>query len=163
MLFFLSLLAYASSLIKDCNVSSIFRPTSLGLTPDPPVVGQQVRMTVLFDNPGATVIDGTVTTSVTYNFLPLTPTVESLCDNTACPIVNGPNDRSTVSTWPDVRGTVVTKSVWTSTDGDNLLCVQTSVKVGGKRLRGIDNISTELFRDDMSLKQVALRLDIKYY
>jgi hypothetical protein len=120
-------------------------------------------MTVLFDTPGATVTDGTVTTSVTYNFLPLTPTVESLCDNTACPIVNGPNDRSTVSTWPDVRGTVVTKSVWTSTDGDNLLCVQTSIKVGGKRFRGTDNISTELFRDDLSLKQVALRLDIKYY
>jgi hypothetical protein len=163
MLFFLSLLAYASSLIKDCNISSIFRPTSLALTPDPPVAGEQIRMTVIFNNPGATVTDGTVTTSVTYNFLPITPAVEPLCDNTACPIVYGSNDRSTVSTWPDVRGTVVTKSVWTSVDGDNLLCIQTAVKVGHKRLRTTDNISSELFRDDMSLKQVAVRLDIKYY
>ena len=116
-------------------------------------------MTVLFDNPGATVTDGTVTTSITYNFLPLTPTTEPLCQNTACPIVNGPNDRSTTSTWPNAVGTIVTTSVWTSIEGDNLLCIQTSVKVKNKQLRVADNISTSLFRDDLSLKQMAIRLD----
>lgn len=141
-------------------MSSIFRPTTLGLTPDPPVAGQQVRMSVIFDNPGLVVTDGIVTTSVTYNFLPFSPTTEPLCQNTACPIVTGPNDRSTVSTFPDgISGTVVTKSVWTSTEGDNLLCVQTTVKVGNKRLRTAGNASMIFFRDDISLKQVAIRFD----
>jgi len=162
MLFFLSLIAYAAGIVKDCNISSIFRPTFLGLTPDPPVVGQQIRLSVLFNNPGPAVSDGRVTTSVTLNYLPLSPTTEPLCHNTGCPLVAGPNDRSTVSTWPDVRGNIVTKSVWNSVEGDNLLCVQTSVKVGNKRLRVSENATTELYRDDVSLKQIAIWINYSY-
>ena len=158
MLFLVSLLAFATGVVKDCNVSSIFRPLELGLTPDPPVVGQQVRLTVRFDNPGPVVTDGAVTTSVTYNYIPLAPTTEPLCTNTACPIVSGSNDRSTVSTWPDgIRGTVITKSVWTSAEGDNLLCVQTSVKASKSLRESVTVNATTLFRDDLSLKQVAVR------
>lgn len=160
-----ALAGIAAATISDCDKASRFRPTELAVTPDPPVANQPVAMTVKFDNPGAEVTDGTVTTSVTLNFIPFQPSEEPLCQNTACPITPGANDRSTSSTWPDgVSGTVVTKSVWKGVDGESLLCVQTKFAVGAAaRLRGgvanetlADAISEALWHDDRSAKQVAL-------
>lgn len=157
-------LATASGLIKDCDTTSVFRPTELAVTPDPPVAGQPVAMTVKFDNPGAEVTDGTVTTYVTLNYIPFQPSEEPLCQNTACPIPTGAVDRSTSSTWPDkVNGRIVTKSVWTGSAGETLLCVQTSFAVGAQsNLRGALNLTDEfnatiadLWRDDLSAKAVA--------
>lgn len=154
----------ATGLIKDCDTASRFRPTELAVSPDPPVRGQPVTMTVKFDNPGSVVDDGTVTTSVTLNFIPFQPSSEPLCQNTACPIPSGAADRSTSSTWPDtVSGRVVTKSVWTGVNGESLLCVQSSFSVGAKpNLRGTLNLTEELnatvanlWHDDLSTKQVA--------
>jgi hypothetical protein len=143
--------------VTDCNTSSLFRPTVLGLNPDPPISGQPVRLTVQFENPGPEITSGLATTSITLNGLPFSPSSEPLCQNTACPIVIGANDRSTSSTWPtNVKGRVVTKSVWTNDDGDELLCVQTSVKVGSSLLRPILNGTLDgLLRDDISLKRVS--------
>ena len=156
--------AAASGLIKDCDTASRFRPTELAVTPDPPVRGQPVVMTVKFDNPGPVVDDGTVTTSVTLNFIPFQPSSEPLCQNTACPIPSGAADRSTSSTWPDtVSGRIVTKSVWTGSGGESLLCVQSSFSVASaSNLRGALNLTEEfnatianLWHDDLSAKQVA--------
>jgi hypothetical protein len=158
MLRLLSFLSIAVALgrVSDCNPASVFRPTSLALTPDPPVVGESVHMTLKFDNPAATITEGTATTSLSLNNFPLDPIVEPLCTNTACPILEGANDRSTTSTWPDVKGLVNVKSVWTSA-GNELLCILTQIRVGGNKLRAPANITDPvLFRDDISLKQVAL-------
>ena len=151
---FLSLIAFSKAGVTDCNASSIFRPTKLGLEPPVPIVGETVKMLVEFENPGPQVTAGTVTTTVTLNFIPFSPTVEALCQNTACPIVVGHNDRSTSSVWPDVKGNIITTSVWNSVEGDNLLCVKTSVKVGQNlRPRPHDSDSSPLlFRDDLSKK-----------
>lgn len=160
-----ALAAIAGATISDCDPTSRFRPTELAVTPDPPVANQPVAMTVKFDNPGAEVTDGTVTTSVTLNFIPFQPSEEPLCTNTACPIPAGPVDRSTTSTWPSgVSGIVVTKSVWAGVDGESLLCVQTKFAVGGTvRLRGgpanetlAAAVTEALWHDDLSVKQVAL-------
>jgi hypothetical protein len=156
--------AAASGLIKDCDTASRFRPTELAVSPDPPVRGQPVAMTVKFDNPGPVVDDGTVTTSIMLNFIPFQPSSEPLCQNTACPIPNGAADRSTSSIWPDtVSGRVVTKSVWTGSGGESLLCVQSSFSVASaSNLRGALNLTEEfnatvanLWHDDLSAKQVA--------
>jgi len=154
-----ALLTFAAAIgsVTDCNTASIFRPTMLALTPDPPVVGAPVLMTVLFDNPGPAIsgTGGIVTTSVTLNGLPFAPTSEDLCQNTACPFVQGANDRSTSSTWPDARGKIVSKSVWTSVEGETLLCVLTTVKVGSSNLRlKPSSLNGTLFRDNIRLKQV---------
>jgi len=151
--------ATANANILDCNTTSVFRPLTLALRPDPPVAGQPVRMTVEFNNPGPDVAEGIVSTSVTLNFIPFTPTVEPLCQNTLCPIVIGFNDRSTQSTWPtDVKGKVITKSVWATLEGDTLLCVQTTVTVGAPpRFRYTDANTSRvatLFRDDISQKRM---------
>ena len=126
--------------IQDCGKdTSLLQLTELALKPDPPVPGQLVDMTVKFVNPGATITDGTVTTSVTLNFIPFTPTVEPLCTNTKCPLVSGLNDRSTSNTFPDsVKGKLVSKIVWTTLDGSQLLCIQISTVLGSNstKLRG---------------------------
>lgn len=160
-----ALAGFAAATISDCDPASRFRPTELAVTPDPPVANQPVSMTVKFDNPGTEVTDGTVTTSVTMNFIPFQPSEEPLCQNTACPITQGANDRSTSSTWPsNVNGLIVTKSEWVGVDGESLLCVQTKFSVGAApRLRGgeanetlADAVAAALWHDDWSAKQVAL-------
>jgi hypothetical protein len=117
---------YAS--IQDCGLGkSVFNITDLALTPDPPVPGSSIAMTFQFNNPGGPVTDGSVTTSVTLNFIPFAPSVEPLCTNTQCPLVTGFNDRSTKGTTPtSVQGKVVTKIVWAATDGSQLACIATS-------------------------------------
>lgn len=130
MLRLLSLLPLAAAGIYDCDPNSVFRPTALALNPDPPVRGKPVTMTVMFDNPGASVYDGKVVTTVSLNGIPFSPTTDPLCENTACPILTGSNDRSAVSTWPDtVSGKVTSKSQWFDMAGNSLLCVQTKVTV----------------------------------
>lgn len=155
---------FGAASIKDCDPTSVFRPTELAVSPDPPVRGQPVTLTVRFENPGPVIDAGSVTTSVTLNGLPFSPSTEALCENTACPIPTDDVDRSTTSTWPtSVGGKVVTKSQWFSENGASLLCVQTSLTVAtGKSLRQPLNLTAEfnetiahLWEDDASAKTVA--------
>jgi hypothetical protein len=122
-------MSYSS--ISDCSSgTSLFQLTDLALTPDPPVTNEPLHMTVVFNNPGAEVNSGTVTTSVTLNWIPFSPSTEALCTNTQCPLVTGLNDRSTSSTWPDnVNGNVQSKIEWIADDGSQLLCIKISAKV----------------------------------
>jgi hypothetical protein len=138
--------AFGLSSITDCsNGASLLKLTELGLLPDPPVRGQPLDMTVKFENPGDEIVDGTVTTSVTLNYIPFQPTVEALCANTQCPLAPGANDRSTSSTWPDnVSGSVTSKIVWTGVDGSQLLCIQIKANIGAvAKLRGSTNVTQE--------------------
>lgn len=115
--------------IKDCDTSSQFRPTQLTLIPDPPVPEQPVYLTLLFDNTGPEVTDGTVTTSINVNYVPITPTMEPLCENTACPIVSGNNNRSTETIFPSFTGAFRSRVTWTGKEGRSLLCIDTNFKV----------------------------------
>lgn len=135
--FFAGVMAVGAS-ITNCGQGSRFELTTLALHPDPPIPGKQLDMTVQFTNPGSEVIDGTTTTSVTLNFIPFQPTVKPLCEDTHCPLVTGPNDRSTSSVWPEtVTGSISSKIVWTGADGLELLCIAIKTKVVSeeKRLR----------------------------
>jgi hypothetical protein len=130
MFFLVALIGLAAASVTDCDTTSLFRPTHLGLSPDPPVRGKPVYLTVQFTNPGAEITNGTVTTSLSINFIPFQPTTEGLCVDTTCPIPTGPIDRSTESTWPDtVSGQIISKSHWYDPTGASLLCVQINVKV----------------------------------
>lgn len=115
--------------IKDCDTTSVFRPTQLTLSPDPPVPGKPVRLTLIFDNTGPEITDGTVSTSITLNYIPISPTSGPLCENTACPIIPGSNDRSTETTFPSITGLVHSKVTWTGPQGQSLLCIDTAFKV----------------------------------
>jgi hypothetical protein len=149
---------FATASVKDCsNGASVFQLTDLSLTPSTPVRGQNLDMTVIFNNPGTEITDGTVTTTVTLNFIPFQPTVEALCTNTQCPLVSGTNDRSTYSVWPDnVSGSITSKIEWTALDGTQLLCIQINAKVAapeGMRFRRQYN------QTDANVLATALRLN----
>lgn len=133
----LAFMATVGASIVDCSDgASVFRPTTLSLTPEPPVPGQPVLMTVLFDNPGDEVTDGTVTTSITINGLPFAPSTEALCTNTQCPIPNGPVDRSATSTWPTgISGKIESRIAWTGVNGEQLLCLKITERSSESHLR----------------------------
>ena len=139
LLFFISLLySYAYASISDCsNGQSLFQITKLGLVPDPPVIGQDVYLTLVFENPENEVSDGSVETTIAINGIPYLPSTSSLCDSTKCPILQGENDRSTSSVWPDIHGKVDTTIQWKKPSGELLLCLHTTVRVEAtENLRG---------------------------
>jgi hypothetical protein len=127
-------LAATSATIKNCNTSSLFQITQLALVPDPPVAGESVAMQLVFTNPGAPIDNGTVLSTVTLNYVPFPTSVSLLCENTACPISTGSQDRSTKSVWPSsVTGHVTTKLEW-QTGSDTLLCIHTDFTVASESL-----------------------------
>jgi len=120
-------LLFASSTVENCDKNSLLELTELALTPDPPIKGSPVKMTVKFNNPNAIVEDGTITTFLNINGFPYPSQTEPLCENVACPITSGNNDRSVVFTWPQgVSGKITSKIIWEDKDGNSLLCVQIS-------------------------------------
>lgn len=158
-------LGFATASIKDCsNGASLLQLTDLSLAPSTPVRGQTLDMTVKFNNPGPEIADGTVTTTVTLNFIPFQPTVEVLCTNTQCPLTSGANDRSTNSVWPDnVSGSITSKIEWTAVDGTQLLCIQINAKIAEtKGLRrqynqtAVDSLATTLRLNAPLALEVAL-------
>jgi hypothetical protein len=135
--------------IQDCSKGgSVLKLTTLDLVPAVPVIGQPVVMTVQFNNPGKVITSGTATTAIKYSFIPIAPTVEDLCVATPCPLTIGFNDRSTNSTWPDVKGNLETTITWKGSDGSELLCIKVSIKKNKFRLRGKNSSGLTLFKDN---------------
>ena len=121
--------SFANAGITNCDQDSVFQITQLGLEPsDTVVAGQNVSLILFYTSP-TTVDSGTITTSVTYNFLPLTPTVAPLCDSAPCPIEVGDHDGSSWFVIPSgISGNVVTKIVWADANATQLLCLNMNVK-----------------------------------
>lgn len=121
--------ALVAASITNCAPNSVFQITQLALDPPTTVTaGQNVSLNLIYTTP-VEINDGTVTTSITYNFLPITPTVEPLCTSTTCPILIGYHDASSWYLMPTgVRGTVTTKIVWTDVNNTQLLCISMTLK-----------------------------------
>jgi hypothetical protein len=70
--------------------------------------------------------------AITYNFIPLSPTVDSLCADQAtdkCPLATGHHHSESYSVFPTgLSGTLVSKITWTHEDGRQILCLQWTVK-----------------------------------
>lgn len=121
---------FAHAWIRNCNEASAFQIRKLDLVPDPPIPGAMENLTLVFDNYGSAVYDGTAETSATVNFIPMPKSTKPLCESTECPIEPGLNDRSTGYIWPpEVKGKIRSKIVWKGVDGANLLCIETEVSV----------------------------------
>ena len=117
--------------ITDCSQgSSLFRVNSLGFWPDPAKKNENSTLSYDYTVPASTTISaGTTTYSISYNFIPLSPSVEDLCTQTTCPIVSGKYNQSTSSPFPDVVGSITIKTEWYDTNENLLLCtlVKTTV------------------------------------
>lgn len=126
----------ATASIVDCSAPAApFKISRLALRPDPPVPGLPVALDLEFTNTGPEITPanaGMATNSIVLNGLPYSDS-KPLCDDTACPLVVGFNNRTSETTWPDVTGKVVSTIRWTDAASAELLCIQTTVRVGSLR------------------------------
>lgn len=128
----LSILVATHASVIDCSKgASQIKINSMVFQPDPPVKGQNSTLTLDL-NVLTEIQDGTATYSFTYNFIPLTPTVEDLCSQVpgGCPIK--PGNLHTVSSYPidtSLSGSIVAKIQWKDKDTKQLLCVSITMKV----------------------------------
>jgi hypothetical protein len=118
--------------VRDCCLgTSIFKINSVNLTPADPKPGESVALNLDYTVPSDVIVTGGQTRyDITYNFLPLAPTIEPLCQNIPCPLGPGTYLNSTYSTWPTgLSGTVNTKITWLDEVGTQLLCIGIVAKV----------------------------------
>jgi hypothetical protein len=123
-----AIVSYAIT-VKDCGAGKgLFTINSLSVNPVLPSPGENVTMGLGYTVPlGATVDGGTASYAVTYNFIPLTPTTESLCKNVPCPIGPGTYTNESTAAWPTgLSGSIVIKMTWKDSLDRLLLCTQTS-------------------------------------
>jgi hypothetical protein len=139
---FCGLVTITTASVIDCNPTSYFHIEKLEFYPDPPSPNMNTTLYTEFYNPGLAVLDGTATTSVTYNYIPFAPSSEPLCNSQSCPIMNGLTTQTSTSPWPELSGLVDMKIEWLGTDGTSLLCIQI------KTSTVIDNRSLAIVRDN---------------
>jgi hypothetical protein len=114
------------AIVSDCSkATALFKLTSLSFLPDPPVKGQNSTLFLSMNVPSA-VEGGTATYSVTYNFIPLSPTIDDLCmvAPAGCPIM--PGTLNTVSSIPfdgSLVGSLTFKIEWKDLAAEQLMCV----------------------------------------
>jgi hypothetical protein len=125
----LSLLVSATASITDCAPNSLFKMNALGFWPDPATKNENSTVSFAYTVPGPDPITaGTAKYSVTYNFIPITPTVEDLCTQTTCPILPGTYNQSSSSTFPNLSGSVTIKIEWLDQASKPLLCAKIATK-----------------------------------
>lgn len=124
--------AAAAATIKDCGAGkSAFTINALSISPINPVAGKDVTVNLEYTVPTGMVITGGLTTySVTYNFIPFSPTTEPLCRNVPCPLTAGIYTNHTTTQWPSgMSGSVVSRMTWADETNNLLLCIDVSGKV----------------------------------
>jgi hypothetical protein len=134
-LFTLSLFSLAnltSSTVADCGQGkSLFTIGEQSFSPEPPVTNELYSYWFTYTVPeGVEVTGGTTKYSLTLNGIPFTPSTDDLCSQTVCPKVAGFYNESSEDTWPGgVSGKIITKLEWFDTNGNLLLCSQTTERV----------------------------------
>ena len=124
----LLILPFLNASITDCDPASVFRPTLLTLTPDPPVPGAPSEIALLFTNPGPVITDGQELGTINYNGLPYSYE-QPLCAITPCPIGVGPQERRNTSDWPSMSGKMTVQVNWVGPAKESLLCYKIVAKV----------------------------------
>lgn len=134
-----ALFSFASSLnvtqflYKSCGTSTdLAQNLYLGISPELP---QTDYTLYLGADLSQQVNQGTSKYSVTYNFIPLSPSTEDLCteinkSNITCPLnasYIASESKGTVPT--SLSGTVVIKNEWFDVSGARILCMQFTIKI----------------------------------
>jgi hypothetical protein len=118
--------------VTDCsNGASLFKLLSMKFSPDPPVRGENSTLSLSMNVPSV-VAGGTAKYSATYNFIPLSPTIEDLCGVVplGCPISVG--QLNTISTYPmdgSLSGSLSFQIEWKDLQDQQLLCVAVKTRL----------------------------------
>lgn len=127
-----SLFSSGSSSVADCGLGkSVFTIVDQSFSPEPPVADKPYDYWFYYSVPeGVEVTGGTAKYSLNLNGIPFTPSTEDLCTQTSCPKVAGYHNETSTDTWPGgISGKVVSKLEWFDTNGNLLLCSQTTERV----------------------------------
>jgi len=128
-MFLLSLLSLGlapAPTVKDCSAGkSLFTLNTASLSPPNPIPGQYVQFHIDYTIPtGVSISAGEARYAATYNFIPLSSTVEPLCSVIACPTLPGRYTNDSSSMWPSgLSGVLTTKVNWVDDSARNLLCI----------------------------------------
>jgi len=98
-----------------------------------PVLPQTTYILYLNADFSEEIIKGTSKYSVTYNFIPLSPTTNDLCtevssSNITCPLSNHISMQSNGNMPTGVSGTTIITNEWFNDDGSRILCMKFNVK-----------------------------------
>ena len=118
--------------VKDCGVGkTLFTVDAVSLLPSNPTPNENVTLHLEYTVPtGVLITGGEAKYTVTYNFIPLSPTVEPLCSNIPCPLGAGSYRNDSVSLWPSgLTGSVTTILTWTDDVSRPLLCISIAAKL----------------------------------
>ena len=118
--------------VSDCGKgATAFTLGPMSVTPSTPVAGDNVTLIYQYTVPaGMVVTDGISKYSVTYNFIPFSPTIEPLCKNIPCPLSSGTYTNTSTTTWPSgLSGTLTSQIAWQDQNSKPLLCISISGKV----------------------------------
>jgi len=113
----------AAATVKGCGGAFTLLSASLNNTNPSP--GDAVNLHLEYSVPSPIMItDGTAEYAVTYNFIPMSPTVEPLCANVPCPLGPGTYKNDTVANWPTgLSGKISTIMKWFDPSRFLLLCL----------------------------------------
>lgn len=112
--------------VKDCGGGrTLFTVNAVSLLPDIPIPNENVILHLEYTVPSGVVITGGESKfSYTYNFFPMSPTIEPLCRNVPCPLRPGKYVNNTVSRWPSgLVGSFTSTLQWKDETASPLLCV----------------------------------------
>lgn len=127
-------LSVNSGVASDCGVSSEFQITSLSLSPEIPVIGQNSTLFSNYHVPSE-ITGGTTKYSCVYNGIPVVSETDDLCTQTTCPIVAGDHADKSVITVPDIKGKLSCTIKWLDVAEKELMCIKTVFQLG-TMLRG---------------------------
>ena len=116
---------------SSCGISSdIAQNIVLDISPDLPEIDYTLYLNADFNKE---VTSGTSKYSITYNFIPLSPTVNNLCEeisksNITCPLSGHISSESKGTIPIDLRGTTVIKNEWFTDNQERILCMTFTIK-----------------------------------
>ena len=130
-----SLFKLSSSVIafkySSCGISSdIAQNIELSVTPELP---QDKYTLYLNADVSKEVTGGTSKYTITYNFLPLSPTINDLCteisnSNISCPLINHISSESQGEIPTGLSGTTIIKNEWFDLNNNRILCMNFNIK-----------------------------------
>lgn len=159
-----SLLVNALAGVTSCG--GAFPITKLSQTPDLYVKpGDNVTLTLLYDVPSNLVVSaGIATSSMTLNGIPFSPSTENLCTKVPCPIIPGSYDGSSWTTFPSgVLGKITSRVVWKDSNGQQLLCLDSTMKATTSTNQVYGPVSTiPFFTKPSKITSTSTALTIPY-
>jgi hypothetical protein len=123
----LSLLFSVSAILSDCGgPNDLATINNYGLVPEIPTAGENMTLWIDYTLK-QDVTGGTAVYEANLNGLPYIQSYD-LCTQTACPILAGRHNESSISTFPTFLGKLITAISWENENNLPILCVQAVFK-----------------------------------